>query len=325
MSTLTRGVAGVTSVPVRFGVASGISRAIVIFGPVRRPTHERDPGTGRSLERLRAHWEIERELADRLRAASREQRGALYSAVYDELFLRVPDHPQVVGKADPTQRLADVRAQEIVVKQFLGPGETIVEVGAGDCALSLALASFAGAVYAVEVSREIAETDAAPANFELLITDGRAIPLAPDSVDLVYSNQLMEHLHPDDAAEQLHNIFRCLRHDGRYVCFTPNRLLGPSDISQFFEDDVANGFHLREYSQRELRDLLLETGFGRVQTIASLRGRVWPAPIGPIAAAEVVFEALPRSARLRLKRAKPIRKLLDPGGGVVATKLTPTV
>lgn len=287
---------------------------------MRRRTHEPDPDSRRSLERLRAHWEIERELADRLRAASRNERSVLYSAVYDELFQRVPDHPQVVRKADAAEQQAAIAGQQALIKQFLKPGETLLEVGAGDCALSLAMSSYAGRVYAVEVSREIAQTQDAPSNFELLITDGRAIPVAPGSVDLAYSNQLMEHLHPDDAAEQLGNIFASLRGGGRYLCFTPNRVLGPSDISQFFEDDVASGFHLREYSQRELCDLFRATGFDTVQTVSSLRGQIWAAPIAPIAAAEVLFERLPRSARLALKRSKLVRKLLDPGGGVIATK-----
>jgi predicted SAM-dependent methyltransferase len=35
-----------------------------------------------------------------------------------------------------------------------------------------------------------------------------------ESVDLAYSNQLMEHLHPDDASEQLANVYRALKPGG---------------------------------------------------------------------------------------------------------------
>ena len=50
----------------------------------------------RSAENIRQHYIIERELADRLRHASREERRAgLYAAVYNELFRRVPDHPLI--------------------------------------------------------------------------------------------------------------------------------------------------------------------------------------------------------------------------------------
>ena len=54
----------------------------------------------RTPEQLRHHYEVERELADRLRSASREERKQLYAGVYDELFRRVPDHPQLTWRED---------------------------------------------------------------------------------------------------------------------------------------------------------------------------------------------------------------------------------
>lgn len=232
----------------------------------------------------------------------------------------MPDHPQVVRRADASERKASADAQAAFVRRFLPQNAVFLEIGAGDCGLSLALATDARQVYAVEVSREIAHTEDAPENFELLITDGRSIPVEPNSVDLAYSNQLMEHLHPDDALEQVNGILSALRPGGRYICLTPNRVLGPSDISQYFEDDVASGLHLREYSDRELRDLFKTSGFASVGVIAIMGGRTGVLPMPLVAACEVVFEALPRSLRLRLKRSRLVRKALAPGGGVIATK-----
>jgi SAM-dependent methyltransferase len=274
----------------------------------------------RSPERLRAHWEIERELADRLRTASRDQRTELYGSVYDELFRRVPDHPQLTWAANQEQRRAEAARAAAFVRQFLPAGGVFLEIGAGDCSLSLSLCAHAARVYAVEVSREIANVDSTPNNFELLITDGRSIPMRQGTVDLAYSNQLMEHLHPDDAIEQLEQISAALRPGGRYICLTPNRLLGPGDISMYFEEDVARGFHLREYSNGELRGVMLRSGFARVDVVATLRGRFAALPIWPFLALEGAFELLPRPARRRLKRNKLIRKALSPGGGVIATK-----
>jgi hypothetical protein len=37
-------------------------------------------------DQRRAHYEIERELASRLRSAAKEERRTLYSSLYDELF-----------------------------------------------------------------------------------------------------------------------------------------------------------------------------------------------------------------------------------------------
>ncbi len=274
----------------------------------------------RPEERLRAHWEIERELAERLRGATRDERTTLYGSVYDELFRRVPDHPQVLRRADRAEREASARRQAKLIRRFLAPGGVFLEIGAGDCALSVLMAGYAAQVYAVEVSREIASIEHPPPNFELVITDGRAVRVPRGTVDLAYSNQLMEHLHPEDAAEQVDQIFAALRSGGRYVCLTPNRLLGPADISMYFEDDVASGFHLREYSNRELGDLFAAAGFSSIKVIATLGDRVWELPLILWRVLELAFELLPGFVRRRLKRRRTVRKLLCPGGGVSARK-----
>ena len=56
---------------------------------------------GASVAELRRQFAVEKELADRLKAASREERTELYGMVYDELFRRLPDLPQVRQRQDP--------------------------------------------------------------------------------------------------------------------------------------------------------------------------------------------------------------------------------
>ena len=83
---------------------------------------------------------------------------------------------------------------------------------------------------------------------------------ASTTIDMAYSNQLVEHLHPDDIFDQTKNILNILKNKGRYVCITPNKLSGPHDISKYF-DDVATGFHLKEYTTRELIRLQKKSDF----------------------------------------------------------------
>jgi hypothetical protein len=45
-------------------------------------------------------------LADRLRAASRDERCRLYTEVYSELFNSLPDHPQKAAVGSRTDRIA---------------------------------------------------------------------------------------------------------------------------------------------------------------------------------------------------------------------------
>src|SRR5690242_1063346 len=175
---------------------------------------------GDEQERLREHYLVERELADRLRAAGPDDRRRLYSEVYDELFRRVPHHPQLRWKEDDAQARARVEAQLRLLRRFLRVGETFLEIGAGDCRVSKAVAATAREVYAVEVSDEITRGLELPSNVQVVISDGASIPVPSGSVDLAYSNSLMEHLHPDDAREQLANVFEALAPGGRYLCVT---------------------------------------------------------------------------------------------------------
>ena len=52
------------------------------------------------------HYRVELELAGRLRAAPRAERLSLYGPLYDELFRRVPNHPQLTRKVSEAERRA---------------------------------------------------------------------------------------------------------------------------------------------------------------------------------------------------------------------------
>ena len=250
---------------------------------------------------LRQQYEVERELADRLRHATREERRSLYGPVYDELYQRVPHHPQLTRKSSPEISRAGLVHQLRLLKPYLRPESTVLEIGPGDCALSITLAEQVRQVYGLDVSEAITHHLSLPANFELILSDGTSVPLPPDGVDVAYSNQLMEHLHPDDALEQLEGIWRALKPGGVYICITPNRLSGPHDISKYFVS-VATGFHLKEYTVRELTQLFRKVGFRKVQTLLGRRGAFVRGPVAPVVAGEAVLGLLPRRPRQAIGR-----------------------
>jgi SAM-dependent methyltransferase len=215
----------------------------------------------RPPERLIAHYELERRLADRLRAAGRDERSRLYTEVYSELFDSLPDHPQKTASGSRTDRIAK---QVRLLKPLMQRGDVYLEIGCGDALLPFALSTFTREALGLDVTDALVNLAAAPAGFRFVKTDGVQIPLAENSVDLAHSDQLMEHLHVEDAEGQLREIHRVLRPGGRYVCKTPSGVTGPHDISVFF-DEVATGFHMREYDYRSLRALMLKTGFRSVE------------------------------------------------------------
>lgn len=271
----------------------------------------------RSNERVREHYRIEQELAARLKSAPRHERRRLYTAAYDELFRRVPDHPQLALKANTEMRQAEVAARLKLLSGYLHPDIAYLEVGPGDCALATAVARRVRRVYAVDVSNEIAAGVALPANLELAISDGSTIPVPAASVDLAYSDQLMEHLHPDDANEQLRNIYLALKPGGSYICITPNRLSGPHDVSRYF-DEVATGFHLREYSVGELVQLFRAAGFREFGVLAGGGGFHLSLPLFLVQLIEQLLGGLPATFGRTLARGLPLRLIL--GAKLVATK-----
>lgn len=264
----------------------------------------------RSPERLHHHYEVERKLAARLQGAPRERRLHMLTGLYEELFHEVPDHPRMVCKQTPEESRANVETQMQFMRRFLRPQTTLLEIGPGDCAFSFAAARQVRQVYAVDVDAVLSRNAEVPRNFHLFISDGVSVPVPPGSVDLAYSNQLMEHLHPDDAREQLANIFAALAPGGAYICITPNRLDGPHDISRWFSDQ-ASGFHLKEYTVSELERIFRETGFGRVSAYVRLNGVWLSAPLALILGLEAMLERTPAKLRKALARRWPLRKLLN--------------
>lgn len=271
----------------------------------------------RSFERLKDHYLIEKELAARLRAATKEDRRHLYSTVYDDLFRRVPDHPQLVLKLNTNLRRSEVLSRLKLLGKYLHPDVTYLEIGPGDCALAIEAARRVRKVFAVDVSREIAAGVQLLRNLELAISDGASIPVPAGSIDIAYSDQLMEHLHPDDAAEQLLSIHQALAPGGVYLCITPNQWSGPHDISRYF-DESATGFHLREYSVGELARMFREAGFRRLKVLVGGGSSHVSVPVALVSALEKLLSLLPRAFGRRLARRLPLRLIL--GAKLVARK-----
>jgi SAM-dependent methyltransferase len=268
------------------------------------------PNETRTPEQLWEQYLIEKDLAMTLRLATKAERGKLYSSAYDELFRRVAHHPQLHNKVSAAQRAQRVGPKIALLRPWLTPQTKFLEVGAGDCALSLALAEQVAHVYAIDVSETITQTTTRPENFTLVLSDGTSIPVPEGHITVAYSNQLMEHLHPDDALDQLANIYRALAPGGVYICLTPNRLNGPHDISRYF-DTVATGFHLKEYTCTELIAMFRHVGFRTVHQCLSKGSTHVKVPGAVARSAEWTIERLPSRLQRRASTTRLMRGLLE--------------
>ncbi len=266
--------------------------------------------TNRLPSDIEQHYRVEIELAERLRSAPRSERLSLYGPLYDELFRRVPNHPQLTRKVSEAERRAASNDKFGLLARFIDGNTVFLEIGAGDCAFTLAVADRgARKCYALDVSREILSGVNDP-RVETVLSDGCTVPVPAGSVTLAYSFQVMEHIHPDDALEQLRNLFAAIAPGGSYVCVTPSRLNGPHDVSKFF-DPVARGFHLKEYTNTELARLFRSVGFSRVVPYAGFRGRYLRLPLSFVRVLEWAFGKLSARVAQRLGKKSGFKNVLE--------------
>jgi len=273
----------------------------------------------RPWEQIREHYEIEKELAARLRNANTAERRGLYPIVYSELMRRVPHHPSLAYRKVPKGQGRPKSEEAGLIKRYVRPRDTYLELGPGDGSLAILVAAHARRVIVVDVSDESVRAFQTPANFELVLTDGTAIPVPDASVDVAFSNQVMEHLHPDDALAQHREIHRILVPGGTYLCITPNRLFGPHDISKHF-DDVATGLHLREYTNTEVARIFRSIGFRKCRRFISRGDHVIVLPEFPAPVLEWLLERVSASSRRAASSWSLLRLLMGGDVKILARK-----
>lgn len=259
----------------------------------------------RTLEQLRNHYQVEKRIAARLKAADVASRKALYSTMYDELFSRVPDHPRLGQRADRSLTHTINAAKWRMLRGHVDNARVFVEFAPGDCAFVAEVADRFDRAYGIDISDQRAPDCAWPDNCELIVYDGYDTERVPDgSVDLVFSNQFIEHLHPTETRNHFALAHRLLRSGGYYVFCTPHYFTGPHDISAYFSDE-PEGFHLKEWTIRELDVLLRDVGYKDTRAYWSKKGLKVPMPGPYVYLVEKLLGAVPK----RLAR-KPAHLLL---------------
>lgn len=208
-----------------------------------------------SEEQVRHHFELEKRLTEQLLSSAPDARRATFERCYDELYSALP----WLNSGDP--------ARSVGIWPFLlgPPPRSIYEVGSGQGGLARALADHGYSVTATEITQERGARREERPRLRWEVTDGAHLDRFADveSYDAILSNQVIEHLHPDDLEAHLKGALRLLKPGGRYAICTPHAYEGPSDISLVFDEERPVGMHLREYTYRELAEAARMAGFSR--------------------------------------------------------------
>jgi SAM-dependent methyltransferase len=144
-------------------------------------------------------------------------------------------------------------------------GKTIYEVGSGNGHLINFLAGEGATCIGTEIALNRPSKKSKP-GLSWHETDGVNLDdFEPvNSFDLIISDQVVEHLHPEDINLHFISAFKLLKKGGKYVFYTPSYYIGPGDVSRIFGCIVAEGMHLKEYKYYELYDILKSAGFKKL-------------------------------------------------------------
>jgi len=267
----------------------------------------------RTKEQIRNHYEVERALADKLRKSNREERKLLFRVMYDELFEKVPDHPRLTKRSNPEVTLRRNKNKIKMVRNLLDKRTVFAEFAPGDCEFCFYVADQVQRVYGMDISDQTDPSRVRPDNFELIVYDGYDLNMPSGKIDVMFSDQFIEHLHPEDVPEHYTLARQLLAPGGKYSFRYPHIYRGPEDISRFFTD-VPTGFHLNENTFTATVEQLKKANFSHYQCYWFLNGIRVPIPFGVFRLTERLFKNVPARFRRR------IAPFLFPTVHIVATK-----
>ncbi|ORW02958.1 class I SAM-dependent methyltransferase [Mycobacterium kyorinense] len=213
-----------------------------------------------------AHWDLERQLTQDLLSSTAQDRWETFDRSYTRLYSELEWLNRFAGESATSA--ASNHAQHRKWHAAIGaPPLAVYEIGSGKGELVTYLARHGFSCRATEITRERGEkhSDADTPNLSWGVSDGVHIDdfEAAAGYDVAISDQVLEHLHPEDLEAHLRGALRILKPGGRYIFRTPHRFSGPHDVSQVFNCDKPLGMHLKEYTHREILTALRSAGFTR--------------------------------------------------------------
>ena len=268
----------------------------------------------RTYDQILNHYKVEKAIAERIKKSNREERKQIYASMYEELFQKVPDHSRLTRRKDEEQSNKANKDKFLLIKSLINNKTVFAEFAPGDCQFSFEVANHVSQGFGIDISDQHNPSIIPPENFKLIVYDGYNLSEIPDnSIDVLFSDQLIEHFHPEETQLHFEIAYRILKKSGKYIFRTPHRYSGPHDISKYFSDE-PEGFHLKEWTYSELKPVLRNAGFSLISA-RMMRKRVllWL----PFTYFEICEKVLGRYPRAKIRT---IADLILHGIVIVANK-----
>jgi excisionase family DNA binding protein len=139
---------------------------------------------------------------------------------------------------------------------------TLVDLGAGDGYLSRAVSPHVGTVIAIDISGAMLEELSKKAakegmnNIRTVVSDGRDMPLADNSADIVCANMFLHHIEePVTAAREMYRVLK------------PGGKVFLADLKEHDNEDFKEKMHdiWQGFSEEEVQSWFKKSGFKSVQ------------------------------------------------------------
>jgi 2-polyprenyl-3-methyl-5-hydroxy-6-metoxy-1,4-benzoquinol methylase len=160
-------------------------------------------------------------------------------------------------------------ARRAFLLQRVAAGERVLDLGCGDGAFAAELVRAGCAVTMADVADEALRRARAraPEAQAIMLAEGEPLPFDEDAFDVVWAGEVLEHV--ADVVGLLAEVRRVLRWGGRLLVSTPwhGRIVVATDAHFDPRSD-----HLRFFSARTLRAVLVEAGFRDVDIRRAGRG-----------------------------------------------------
>ena len=256
----------------------------------------------RSYDQIKNHYLLEKSIAEKIKSSTREERTKILSTMYDEIFSKVPDHPRLTKRQSDKVSARSIKKKLILVSKYLNSSVQFAEFGPGDCRFAFEIANRVKVAYGVDISDQRNPDDSVPENFKLIIYDGFHLEeIEPNSINIIFSDQLIEHIHEDDTKLHLELVHSILKKGGKYIFRTPHNFTGPHDISMFFSYE-PEGFHLKEWTYTEMNQILMDIGYAKFNTYWNARGVKVRLPKVYFSVGELVLSKFPKKTMRKFSR-----------------------
>lgn len=228
------------------------------------------------------HWEQERAFAQAIKQSERgsQQRADAFRIGYDTVTKILAcrnagsDGQLTMGLSPRHIQLVLHLLQQQRRRRGGRPQPRFFEIGYGSGAVLKTVARTGCRVAGIEVSSHMRQQACrslpAETHGQLLVGDLLAQDITPlrGNFDVVYWNDVFEHLPPGESLDYLRRIRDMLSPGGVLLTVTPNWHTRPSDVTADYRPPRSEpeGFHLKEYTLREMARLLREAGFQKVET-----------------------------------------------------------